>query len=50
MDVARINVNGVNTSISLGIKEEEILINTKIDDDTIELEKIIDEINDLNNE
>jgi len=50
MDVAKINVNGTDTFIALGILEDEILINTKIEDDTIELEEIIGEINDLTND
>lgn len=50
MNVARININSTDTLVSLGINEEEILINTKMEDSTIELEEIIDEINNLNNE
>lgn len=47
MNVSRININGVETSISLGIDENEIEKNENRKEDTIELEKIVDEVKEI---
>jgi len=49
MSVGRINIDNNLTSISLGLNEEEIESNDLRCEDTIELDKVIEEVN-KNNE
>lgn len=44
MNVSRINIDGVETLISLGIEENEIDKNELREEDTIELDNVIDEV------
>lgn len=44
MNVSRINIDGVETLISLGIDENEIEKNELRKEDTIELDQVIDEV------
>lgn len=48
MSIGRINIDDVLTSISLGFPDEEIEINDLRCEDTIELDKIIEEVNKIN--
>lgn len=48
MNVGKINIEGILTSISLGINESDIEKNEFIDEDTIELDEIIKEVNNIN--
>ena len=49
MSLSRTNVDDTLTLISLGISEEEIETNDLRCEDTIELDKIIEEVNKINN-
>ena len=49
MSVGRINIDDNLTFISLGISEDEIEVNDLRCEDTIELDKVIEEVN-KNNE
>lgn len=46
MNVGRININGVETTISLGIDEDEIERN-EINEDTLRLDEIVEAVKDL---
>ena len=50
MKVSRINIDGVETLISLGIDEDKIETYELRDGDTIELDEIIDKVKNINNE
>lgn len=46
MNVGRININGVETTISLGIDEDEIERND-VNEDTLRLDDVVDTVKDL---
>ena len=46
MNVGRININGVETTISLGIEEDEIERN-EVNDDTLRLDEVVEVVKDL---
>ena len=48
MSVSRINIDDTVTLISLGLPSDEIEVNEVRCDDTIELDKIIEEVNKIN--
>ena len=48
MSISRINVNDTLTPISLGLNEEEIESNDLRNEDTIELDEILEKVNDTN--
>lgn len=48
MSIGRINIGGILTSISMGINESEIEKNEFVDEDTIELDEVIKEVNNIN--
>lgn len=49
MKVSRININGTETLISLGIDESEVERNELRDEDTLELDKIVKEASEIIN-
>lgn len=49
MSVSRINIDDTLTSISLGLSDEEIETNDLRCENTIELDKVIEELNKINN-
>ena len=46
MNIGRININGVETTISLGIDEDEIERN-EVNDDTLRLDEVVEMVKDL---
>ena len=46
MNIGRININGVETTVSLGIDEDEIERN-EVNDDTLRLDEVVEVVKDL---
>lgn len=47
MSMGRINIDGILTSISMGINESDIEKNEFMDEDTIELDDVVKEVNNI---
>ena len=50
MSISRINVDGVETLISIGINDDEIAFNDLRCDDTLELDEVIKEVSKITDE